>query len=258
MVEHDGMLGILVHLISDKSPFTRRYASAAMFTLACVVANTERMASHCDGEVLEALRRVLADDPVDEARINAAEALFNMARNNTEETVQTMGNHPRLFESIARAVLTDYSADVRVYCARALEWMAADVHYPMECHRTMLSALTVSSQWTKTSCIAEAFKSQSTLSENRRSMAMHDGLLKALANLAMLEGMNDMDTRASAIASLEMVSREPAARKFMVQNELVMTALTHASFKKEIAGQEREGSPSCLVKDALKNLAEAM
>jgi hypothetical protein len=266
MVQHNGMLETLVKLLQDKSPFTRRYSSAALFTLACVVGNTERMASFCDGEILECLRRVLVDDPVDEARINAAEALFNMARNNTEETVQMMGDHPRLLASLAKAVLTDYSADVRVYCARALEWMSADVHYPMDCHRTLLSALTVSAQWTKTSCIAEAIKTQATLSENRLPMAAHDGLLQAISNLALLESLSESNARKSAIAALEMISREPSARKYMVHNEQVMRSLTKASFEKrgefddeDEFDNEEEGTVTAkMIKNALKNLADNM
>jgi hypothetical protein len=263
MVEHPQMLETLVKLVQDNSPFTRRYASAAMFTLACVVGNTERMAIFCDGEILECLRRVLADDPVDEARINASEALFNMARNNTEETLQTMGDHPRLLATLAKAVLTDYSADVRVFCARALEWMAAGIHFPMECHRLLLSALTVSAQWTKTSCIAEAMKTQATLAENRLPMASHDGLLQALSNLALLESLTDTDVRKSAIASLEMISRADKARPYMVRNEQVMRSLTKASFEHgddEVYGEDEEGTAvtTKLLKKALKNLSGEM
>lgn len=96
MVNQDHLLDTLLHLLYDVSPFTRRYASAALFTLACVYANTSLIASHCSGGILEALRRVLLNDPVDEARINAAEALFNLARNNAQGTVEIMGNHPKL------------------------------------------------------------------------------------------------------------------------------------------------------------------
>jgi len=264
MVQHRSMLETLVKLIQDESPFTRRYASAAMFTLACVVGNTERMASFCDGEILECLRRVMADDPVDEARINAAEALFNLARNNTEETVRMMGDHPRLLASLAKAVLTDYSADVRVYCARALEWMSADVHHPMKCHRLLLSALTVSAQWTKTSCIAEAMKTQASLPENRLPMAAHDGLLQAISNLALLPSLTDSDVRKNAICALEMISREPRARPFLVKNDQVMRALTRASFEGDRGdfGDAEDGGDgtvtSGMIKRALKNLADNM
>lgn len=57
MVNQDHLLDTLVHLLSDVSPFTRRYASAALFTLACTYANTAVMARHCDGGILEALRK---------------------------------------------------------------------------------------------------------------------------------------------------------------------------------------------------------
>ena len=99
MVNQDHLFDTLVHLLSDVSPFTRRYASAALFTLACTYANTSVMARHCNGGILEALRKVLLNDPIDEARVNAAEALFNMARNSSsgDETVESMGHHPRLW-----------------------------------------------------------------------------------------------------------------------------------------------------------------
>ena len=263
MVRHHNMLDTLAQLIQDYSPFTRRYASAALFTLACVVVNTEKMAIYCDGKIIECLRSVLANDPVDEARINAAEALFNMARNHTEETLQIMGDHPDLLASLAKAILTDYSADARIFCARALEWMSAGIHYPMSCHRVLLSALTVSAQWTKTSCIAEALKTQATLEENRGPMASHDGLLQALSSLAMLESLKDSDVRRSAIAALEMMSRADKARPYMAMNEHVMKALTKASYdygEEQEYGEDHQGTPvtSKLLKQALKNLANSM
>mmetsp|Transcript_10039 Transcript_10039/g.13420 ORF Transcript_10039/g.13420 Transcript_10039/m.13420 type:complete len:796 (-) Transcript_10039:753-3140(-) len=265
MASQDGVLETLVKLLSDESPFTRRYASAALFTLACVFANTARMARHCDGQILEALRRVLLNDPIDEARINAAEALFNMARNNSEDTVETMGNHPRLLQSLAHAVITDYSADVRAYSARALEWLSADIHHPMRSHAILLSALSTASQWTKTTCIAQALKTQSTIAENRRPMAEHDEVLSALANLALLDGINDEEVRACAIIAIERLTTEPTTRHIMVKNEGIMTALTRATFSNNLridedaVGMDDDyASTSILMKTALKNLAQEL
>ncbi|EJK56754.1 hypothetical protein THAOC_23295, partial [Thalassiosira oceanica] len=259
MVNQDQLLDTLVHLLSDVSPFTRRYASAALFTLACTYANTAVMARHCDGGILEALRKVLLNDPIDEARVNAAEALFNMARNNSDDTVENMGNHPRLLASLAHSVLTDYSADVRAYSARALEWLSADIHSPMPCHRLLLKALVLSSQWTKTTCIAEALKMQASLSENRKPMVEHEGLLDGLATLALLDGINDDEVKTCAICALERLSKESSTRHIMVQNEGVMTALTKATFDNDIDDEESDemGTPTAiLMKTALKNLAE--
>eukprot|EP00578_Thalassiosira_sp_NH16_P026118 CAMPEP_0181095532 /NCGR_PEP_ID=MMETSP1071-20121207/10565_1 /TAXON_ID=35127 /ORGANISM="Thalassiosira sp., Strain NH16" /LENGTH=1590 /DNA_ID=CAMNT_0023177911 /DNA_START=86 /DNA_END=4858 /DNA_ORIENTATION=+ len=258
MVNQDHLLDTLVHLLSDVSPFTRRYASAALFTLACTYANTAVMARHCDGGILEALRKVLLNDPIDEARVNAAEALFNMARNNSDDTVENMGNHPRLLASLSHSVLTDYSADVRAYSARALEWLSADIHYPMPCHRILLKALTKASQWTKTTCIAEALKMQASLSENRKPMVEHPGLLDALATLSLLDGINDDDVQTCAISAIERLSKEASTRHIMVKNEGVMTALTKATFAKDGAEDDvpDEGTPTALLmKTALKNLS---
>ncbi len=262
MVNQDHLLDTLIHLLSDVSPFTRRYASAALFTLACTYANTAVMTRHCDGGILEALRKVLLNDPIDEARVNAAEALFNMARNNSDDTIENMGNHPKLLASLAHSVLTDYSADVRAYSARALEWLSADIHYPMQCHGILLKALTTASQWTKTTCIAEALKMQASLTENRKAMVQHDGLLDALATLALLDGINDDEVKTCAIAALERLSKESSTRHLMAKHEGVMTALTKVTFAKDGADNddddvtEEDGTPAALLmKTALKNLA---
>mmetsp|Transcript_21992 Transcript_21992/g.47793 ORF Transcript_21992/g.47793 Transcript_21992/m.47793 type:complete len:1334 (-) Transcript_21992:75-4076(-) len=258
MVNQDHLLDTLVHLLSDVSPFTRRYASAALFTLACTYANTAVMARHCDGGILEALRRVLLNDAIDEARVNAAEALFNMARNNSDDTVENMGNHPRLLASLSHSVLTDYSADVRAYSARALEWLSADIHHPMPCHRILLKALTMASQWTKTTCIAEALKMQASLSENRKPMVEHPGLLDALATLSLLDGITDDEVKTCAISAIERLSKEASTRHIMVKNEGVMTALTKATFANDGAEDDapNEGTPTALLmKTALKNLS---
>ncbi|KAL7489934.1 hypothetical protein ACHAW6_015664 [Cyclotella cf. meneghiniana] len=260
MVNQDNLLDTLVHLLADASPFTRRYASAALFTLACTYANTAVMARHCDGGILEALRKVLLNDPVDEARVNAAEALFNMARNNSDDTVENMGNHPKLLASLAHSVLTDYSADVRAYSARALEWLSADIHHPMKCHPRLLQALTTASQWTKTTCIAEALKMQASIDGNRKSMVEHPGLLDALAQLSLLDGINDDELKTCAISALERLSKEPSTRHLMVRNEGVMTALTRATFAEggydDDDDEEEEAPTALLMKTALKNLAE--
>ena len=127
----------------------------------------------------------------------------------------------------------------------------------------LLSALTVSAQWTKTSCIAEAMKTQATLEENRLPMAGHDGLLQAVANLALLESLTDLEVRKSAIATLEMISRGEKARQYMVKNELVMRALTKASFERhdeEVNADDDQGTAVTpqLLKQALRNLASEM
>jgi len=259
MVNQDHLLDTLIHLLFDVSPFTRRYASAALFTLACTYANTAVMSRHCDGGILEALRKVLLNDPIDEARVNAAEALFNMARNNSDDTVENMGNHPKLLASLAHSVLTDYSAEVRAYSARALEWLAADIHHPMVCHPALLKALTTACQWTKTTCIAEALKMQSSLSENRKPMVEHDGLLDALAVLALLDDVNDDELKICAITALERLSKEVSTRQIMARHEGVITALTKATFSRtgfDEDDNERGATTLLLMKTALKNLAE--
>ncbi len=261
MVHQDYLLDSLITLLSDVSPYTRRYASATLFTLACTYANTAIMAKHCNGGILEALRKVLLSDPIDEARVNAAEAIFNMSRNNTDDIADIMGNHPRLLASLSHSVLTDYSADVRAYSARALEWLSADIHHPMPCHQILLKALVTSSQWTKTTCIAEALKAQASLLENRMAMVEHPGLLNVLGTLALLEGVTYEEVRICAIAAIERLSNEVSARRIMVKNEAVMTALTKATFASNFSPDDAlvDGVPiALLTKAALKNLSACL
>ena len=169
-----------------------------------------------------------------------------------------MGNHPKLLASLAHAVLTDYSADVRAYSARALEWLSADIHYPMDCHPRLLQALTTASQWTKTTCIAEALKMQASLSDNRSSMVRHPGLLDALAQLSLLDGINDDELKTCAISAIERLSQEPSTRHLMARNEGCMTALIKVSAGGyDEDGYDDEDAPRALImKRALKNLAE--
>eukprot|EP00970_Alexandrium_tamarense_P017416 scaffold9505_cov202-Alexandrium_tamarense.AAC.12 len=169
-----------------------------------------------------------------------------------------MGNHPKLLASLAHSVLTDYSADVRAYSARALEWLSSDIHHPMKCHPRLLKALTTASQWTKTTCIAEALKMQASVAENRRSIVEHPGLLDALASLAVLDGINDDEVNSCAISAIERLSKEGATRHIMVRNEGVMTALMKATFADGLEDDDDEEGPhtTLLMKTALKNLAE--
>lgn len=254
------LLETLVKLVKDSSPFTRRYASAALFTLACVPENTSRLIQFENGQVLSALTGVLMNDPVEEARINASEALFNMARNNTETTVELFGDHPNALQALSQAVLTDYSADVRAYAARALEWLAADIHYPMSCHESLLEALTIASAWTKTSYIAEAMKTQSMVEENWESMICHDGLLDALANLACLESMNDIEVRSSAIETIKRLTKEKSTRFIMATHQGIMTALTKSAFSPSASYpfNDDEIQANMQTKSVLKSLTDTL
>ena len=102
----------------------------------------------------------------------------------------------------------------------------------MQCHRTLLEALTTAAAWTKASCISEAMKTQSMIEENRGEMVLHDGLLDALANLASLEGLNDIEVRHNAIDTIERLALEPSTRYEMAIHEGVMTTLTKAAFSR--------------------------
>mmetsp|Transcript_600 Transcript_600/g.979 ORF Transcript_600/g.979 Transcript_600/m.979 type:complete len:892 (-) Transcript_600:103-2778(-) len=275
MGKQEKLLYALVCLVYDKSPYTRRYACATLFSLAGLEQNTVLMARYDNGKIISALAHVLSDDPAEEARINAAEAIFHMVRNNTDDTVELMAGHPDALPVLAHSVLTDYSADVRAYSARALEWFAAEIHHPSIHHRRLLEALVMASAWTKTSCIVEALKGQSSIPQNRKTMVQHGGLLDALSNLASLEGINNQEVHTCAIATIQQLTIEESTRLIMARHSGVMTILTKETFSMynkshditstfadyaESVSQDHTvlDDPQLLTKLALKNLAEVL
>merc|ERR1712071_381441 len=167
-------------------------------------------------------------------------------------------NHHLLLDSMAEAVISDYNADVRAFSARALEWLASEIHYPMPSHEELLGALVKASQWTKTSSIAEAMKTQASVQDNRKAMAAHPGLLGALAGMSLLEKSADSQTKFFAISAIERLSTEPQNMSIMAKNSLIMTALTKAHFSKGRNKDQNMASNSYLLKTALKNLTEHM
>jgi hypothetical protein len=249
---HDQVLDTLVVLMGDNLAPTRRYASAALFTLACVLSNATVMTSHRGGSILESLRVALLEDMSEEARINAAEALWHFAKNghayeqeqqvlqeekdkvsSTTSPIEHMSNHPGLMVGLSMAVTRDENPEVRNFAARALEWLAGSLHFPAEAHRSLLTALVVSSEWTGASSISQGFLNQASNSQNRLPMVQHPGLLDALANLALLQALELQHVRSPAVAAIEQLSQEKLARSAMKKHEGIMMALTKATFNAE-------------------------
>ena len=110
---------MLLNLLNEQIRNIRRYASSTVLSLACVAENTVRLTSFRRGLILDQLSYILAHDNVEEIRINAANCLYNCASYSTDmETVELMAQHRDLLQSLATAVKSDYSADVRAYAAR--------------------------------------------------------------------------------------------------------------------------------------------
>ena len=144
---------------------------------------------------------------------------------------------------------------------RTLEWLAADIHHDSPCHGRLLDALAEASQWTKTTCIIEALKSQATIAENRKSLVNHAGILDCLAQLASLHGVNDQQVRECALATIERLTHEPSTRHIMAEHEAIMTELTKATFSTTgVLDEYEEGDErsKTLMKSALKYLAKAL
>lgn len=216
MANNEQILDTLVLLMGDVLPQTRKYASAALFTLAFVASNTKNLALHRGGSIVESLRIIMLQDSFDEARENAAEALFNLVRNSTvNDTVEYLSLHNALFDSLAQAVAGDSSPDVRNFAAKALECFSMSIQYPADAHSPLLSALVKASIWTGTSSIVEAIKKQADVSSNRICMVEFPGLLDALSYLALLNEHEFEHVRSPAMAAIESLSQEPSTRLLM-------------------------------------------
>lgn len=216
MAHNEQILDTLVLLMGDVLPQTRKYASAALFTLAFVASNTKNLALHRGGSIVESLRIIMLQDTLDEARENAAEALLNLVRNSTiNGNIEYLSHHSALLDSLAHAVARDSSPDVRNFAAKALECFSMSIQYPAEAHSALLAALVKASVYTGTSSIAEAMKKQAECVSNRVCMVEFPGLLDALSQLALLSEHEFEHVRSPAVAAIERLSLEPSTRWLM-------------------------------------------
>ena len=249
LANNELVLETLLHLMKDDNPVTKRNAVVTIFNTACSDENTVRLARYRDGIVLETLvKLVSADSPAshgdDEARVNAAETLFNMACSSLSETTDRLANHPGLLEHLAVTLQGEYTGlETKMYCSATLRRMAEIVRFPMIAQGALLSALVKASTWTSTDCIAEAFHSQAKVKENRVVMAHHHGLLNALSRLstAIGDGRDIQKIRMASCLAIELMSREEGARSFLVQNEGIIMALTQASYRMDMGEEEKDG-----------------
>jgi len=267
MANNEALLDTLVLLMGDVSPQTRKNASAALFTLACVASNTKNLALHRGGSIVESLRIIMLQDTLDEARDNAAEALFNLARNSStdDSSIQDLSNHNLLLDSLAEVVSRDSSPYVKNFAAKALECFSISIQHPAEAHRTLLAALVKASIWTGSSSIAQSMRNQADFVSNRIWMVQFPGMLDALSQMALLSDHEFEHVRMPAVAAIERLTLEPSTRWLMAKHEGIMTSLTLASFVNS-AGEttywdQRQTIDKMasvdLYKAALKNLTDA-
>lgn len=241
----DLLLESIIKLLKDDVMETRRNAVIALFNVACADQNTVKLVRYRNGRILDVLTQIIAQGNEDsdsgdhhfehdsEVKTNAAEALFNMSCSSIIETTDRIANHPSLLETLALALRspTD-SRDVKIYCAATLRRMAEIIHAPKKSQMELLSALVKASSWIRTACIAEAFLSQSEMSENREVMIEHHGLLNALSKLALTVGGSESDrVRSAAILAIVHLSLHYPTRHLLSKHEGIMMALTRASYE---------------------------
>lgn len=239
------LLDTLIILMKDDSLEARRNAAIALFNVACADENTLKLVKHKYGKILEVLKDNItafrSEYPLeeenaklyDEVRTNVAEAIFNISCSSIEEVIDRVANHPDLLESLA-ITLRDPSAsrDVQIYCAATLRRMSEMLHAPKKNQFVLLNALVKASNWTKTTCIAEAFLTQAKVKENRAVMVEHHSLLNSLSKLTETDGGEESDRiRNVAVNAIEFLSREASTRPILSRHEGVMMALTRASYE---------------------------
>lgn len=282
------ILDSLMRLMKDERPETRKNALISLYNIACSDENSDLLARHGGGIILDSLVEIVSGESMvhynengvfdadHSMRSKAAETIFNMCCSKNEITAARIANHPGLLEGISSVLKVRYvKIDTKMYCAASLRRMAEVVYTPMLCHGALLSALVRGAVFTKTDCIAQGFLAQATINHgHRRIMVEHHGLLKVLSNLASLdENTNNevdekciSDIKSVAITTIAKLSTEESTRHLMSRDEGIMLALTRfsygdyhdgivpatSSYGQDGAEYEDENAKS--VKQALKNL----
>ena len=118
LANRDDLLEALIKLFDDSFSFTRRYASATIFTLSCLPINTKRLIEFSNYQIITALSKLLGYDQDEEVRVNAAKTIFQLTRNDEPYMVEGMILNSDILPCLAQTVISDYSADVRAYSAR--------------------------------------------------------------------------------------------------------------------------------------------
>lgn len=296
MAGNEFLLDTLVSLMDDPRPETRRNAAVAIYNFANSDTNSIVLAQYGDGLILEVLVQIIVSHNTqywnDHARANSAETLFNMSCSTHAETTNALSNHPGLLDSLATVVKEGSSfIDVLMYCTATLRRLAELIFPPSPSHGILLSSLIKASSWNNTNCIALALDHQASNVDIRQIMVMHYGLLNALGRLATMITLTSNNTnddededestcrkiRMTAISAIEKLSICISTRPIMAKNELIMMALTRASYynnnfdnndhddndadvgnNNDDDNERSKLSSSDLVKMALKNLVATM
>ena len=267
---YEYILDSLVQLMRDEQAETRRNAAISLYNIASSDSNSDLLAKHGDGIIVEALVEIVSGTGEnselwnDKIRSSAAETLFNMTCSRNKHTTIFMANHPSLLGGLSSALKNNSATlDVKMFCAATIRHLAETIQYPMLCFGSLLTALVKGHTWTKTDCIAQGFMTQALHVEHRELMANHHGLLSAISNMSMIEGEENSKIRSCAISTIGMLTSEYQIRPILARHEGIMMALTKATYHERIDGMDDnqeylDEETMDLVKGALKNLVAIM
>ena len=232
MARMDKVLATLVKLavVEDKTE-TREYSVSGLQNLAYQKQNRMQLVSYGSGVVVEALKKCTSSDTNDKTRRRSAGALTNLA---CDETAETMANHAGLFETLARASVSDKNRDVQQRATLALTKLANSITVKMSCWSVLLDALITASGCTVADGIVSAmFRVKTRAEENRTSMANHPRLLETLAQLCLRT--KDADDKKSAykdcenaIKAIAHLANDPHNHK-LICNKQILAALVHGA-----------------------------
>jgi hypothetical protein len=202
---------IITALVRLTHGFSQRTARNVMSTLNSLILEAEcclTLIMHGDGILLNVLSRFLSCDEEDDkvVRRRAARIVRFMAR---DSCLPLMIAHEDLVESLSTCAVSDPSIEVRMEAAEAFARCSTVINAPMPQHTAVLESFTHLAVQPETLCelVARVLKEQASRPTNRTPMANHDGLLDALAKIA-IEKSSSRQAKDDAINALYSLSCE--------------------------------------------------
>lgn len=183
LAQRGDVLTSIVRLCNNATQQTLRNILNTLVSLAMEEESCLFLIFHCDGMIVELLKKVLFYELDETIRKRAARIFRLMTR---ESSLQMLVHDSKLMEMLSDRTLHDPSSDVRKEAAEAFGKYAGLVKVAMGQHDAVLAALThlATTEGVYPDAIARAVKDQSSHVENRIPLSRCVNLLEALARVA--------------------------------------------------------------------------
>lgn len=218
MAQDPAILSCMIRLCSQSNQRTVRNVISTIDSLAMEPDSAISIVLHGDGVVLTVLIRLTMDSQDHVVRRRSARAVRLLAR---DRATPLLVNDNSLMNALSHCALHDLCQDVRREAAEAYASCANLVRAPMPTHTGVLQSLTNLAQKPEApEAVARAMKQQALCPENRVPMADHAGLLPALAEIALREGISHGCREAVSTALHDLSSAEPNLEKMAIDSVL--------------------------------------